>query len=124
MRLIDADTLLRKMKKVSTEAWKMNTISKVEHIWNQAIDFINNATTVGEWIPVSERLPEKEKWTNKTNWTKYLVQTEDGSMWTLTYADGWNNYMNKDGKIISYWQINNVVAWMPLPEPYKGCDTE
>lgn len=63
-----------------------------------------------KWIPVSERLPEE--------YGNYLVTTHDGNvdigtidpknknMWTACDADGF------------YW-LGNVVAWMPLPEPYR-----
>lgn len=56
-----------------------------------------------QWIPCSERLPEKEG--------KYLV--------TL---DKWNIVSFADFKNIKYNPHFNapVIAWMPLPEPYKG----
>lgn len=59
------------------------------------------------WIPVSERLPEK--------YGDYLVSTSNGWVVTDYYASyGWDDNSDKD----------YVVAWMPLPEPYKGGDTE
>ena len=82
-----------------------------------------------KWIPVSERLPEHDG--------KYLV-TMKGIMsnffyiGTTSYAkdlhrvdkydfrsgigDGWYNYDEEYG----HYKIDNVVAWMPLPEPYKA----
>ena len=56
----------------------------------------------GEWIPVSERLPEKKV-------KDYLACCEDGYVATIMYDNG-------------RWLINgnNVIAWMPLPEPYKA----
>jgi len=54
------------------------------------------------WIPVSERLPEKKV-------KDYLACCEDGYVATIMYDNG-------------RWLINgnNVIAWMPLPEPYKA----
>ena len=49
------------------------------------------------WIPVSERLPEEEG--------LYLVYTEE-----QPYVCPF------DGR---EWHIDEVIAWMPLPEPYK-----
>ena len=56
------------------------------------------------WIPVTERLPEKNG--------DYLCQEKLGFL----YVDTWNG---------ECWDIARssfgiVVAWMPLPEHYKG----
>lgn len=58
------------------------------------------------WIPVTERLPEEED--------EYLV-TIDGNRYYAT-----TSYWSK-GYYTAGWQWNddNVIAWMPLPEPYK-----
>jgi len=53
------------------------------------------------WIPVSERLPEDE---NKD----YLVCLDDGYIATIMY-DGFGKWLIDDAEII---------AWIPLPEPY------
>ena len=69
------------------------------------------------WIPCSERLPSENG--------DYLVTLENGVVKILgysttqrtTYPKGF--YYIKDG--FSWRQMQNpVVAWMPLPEPYKG----
>ena len=39
-KLIDADALKRKAKKVATESWKMQMTAKVETVLNQFIDWI------------------------------------------------------------------------------------
>ena len=64
-----------------------------------------------DWIPVSERLPEKHKDVIAT--TKY-----DGFMgmygtWLKTAFI--NDYGEWNGECIG----GKVIAWMPLPEPYK-----
>lgn len=61
------------------------------------------------WIPVSERLPK--------NSGNYLITIADSN-----YTDGqcykisWFYPSNKE------WSYRNavVIAWMPLPEPYKA----
>ena len=69
------------------------------------------------WIPCSERLPSENG--------DYLVTLENGVVKILgysttqrtTYPKGF--YYIKDG--FSWRQMQNpVVAWMPLPEPYKA----
>ena len=83
----------------------------------------------GRWIPCSERLPEErdsifaklygtEKWRNtmfrKTSNTVIItVELKDGTRQTApchTIDGEWNQ---------SIKGIGNVVAWMPLPEPYR-----
>jgi hypothetical protein len=75
----------------------------------------------GEWIPCSEKLPSENG--------DYLVTLENGVVKILgysttqrtTYPKGF--YHIEDG--FSWRQIQNpVVAWMPLPEPWKGADDE
>lgn len=60
-----------------------------------------------DWIPVSERLPEDGYW-----------------LWSATSGE-----VKKDFYWQGHWELAEkfgyeVVAWMPLPEPYKGGDTE
>ena len=64
----------------------------------------------GEWIPVSERLPEEEQ--------EVLCQLSDGSCAVLYVQDNWGQMDWVDGQMGtgSY----DVIAWQPLPEPYKG----
>lgn len=65
-------------------------------------------TKVGEWIPCSERLPEK---------AGFYVVTKRQKSGEIQVALGSYRPMFKE------WSGNgnfkDVVAWMPLPEPYK-----
>lgn len=65
---------------------------------------LNNLPSAQQWIPCSERLPEKNG--------RYLVTN---SAWGAMEVD-WNAWM--DGE----WLYPNTkpIAWMPLPEPWKG----
>jgi len=70
-----------------------------------------------QWIPCSERLPKEEQ-------KKYWICTDTGyqcecrwtnvnHFWTdLTTSWHWH--------IMDVQQYAKVVAWMPLPEPWKG----
>lgn len=69
------------------------------------------------WIPCSERLPEDEE--------EVIVSVRDDSGDnTLDYSScGWYACAG------DFWVVDNdpcykVVAWMPLPEPYKDCEHE
>lgn len=75
------------------------------------MDFIENMDGEKEngWIPVSERLPE-------TSGT-YQVTCMDGRIYHSTYAKFQSKLKRWDlTGARSYWK---VIAWMPLPEPYK-----
>lgn len=66
----------------------------------------------GMWIPVSERLPEEDKTVIAS--TKYGVYPE--TKYTKEYGWEWAYESGTD-----YWrELEDVMAWMPLPEPYKA----
>lgn len=73
----------------------------------------------GEWIPCSERLPEDDALVL----VSYVDPRENaGDIWI-----GWHEMENVwyiDGEERSQERGNEVLAWMPLPEPYKESDTE
>ena len=64
------------------------------------------------WIPCSERLPESQGY--------YTCTFKDGSKYKRASAVKWSNGWQLTGTR-SYW---TVLAWMPLPEPWKGADDE
>ena len=77
--------------------------------------FSDNKISIGKkprWIPCSERLPEKGQ--------TVLIQYEDRRNGRKTMAVGWmeNDYLCCWDDRITH-AIDNAVAWMPLPEPYK-----
>ena len=68
-----------------------------------------------QWIPCIERLPEKEK---KTYWICTDTGFQCECRWTnnvygLGESDRW------EWSIFDTPQYTKVIAWMPLPEPYK-----
>lgn len=91
--------------------------------------------TYGEpkWIPCSERLPEEDYETgNGVQFSADVLATivdhkNDGELyvWLLKTVDGkWYDYIpNEDGsQEVPY--LCEVIAWMPLPEPYKDGEEE
>ena len=65
---------------------------------------------IGRWIPVSEKLPEENK--------QVLIQ------YRTRYRDDVNLFDVTSRTDYNYWQgigrEIDVIAWMPLPEPYKA----
>ena len=87
----------------------------------KAIELGIQALKENTWIPCSERLPEEPK-ENPVFDGKYLevylVTTKYGSNEqdkVYPFRAFWNGINFTDG-----WRILDVIAWMPLPEPYKG----
>lgn len=78
------------------------------------IEQLPSAQPNQRWTPVAEGLPEKKE---KKYWictdSKYQCQAK------------WTNDRYGFGRLSEYWgwvgipQYTTVVAWMPLPEPYK-----
>ena len=76
------------------------------------LDKVSSVTPKQRWIPCSERLPNSQ--------AEVIVSCRDDSGDTISWytASGW---VTTDGK---YWIVDNefnsfVIAWMPLPEPYR-----
>lgn len=85
----------------------------VGHMISDVISFIKEDTD--NWIPVNERgLPTMDE--VKKN-KRFLVTQDNNSVGV--------DIFRYDGTSTSkeYWE-RNVVAWQPLPEPYKGGDAE
>lgn len=84
-------------------------------------DFLNTiiqALEQDKWIPVSERFPKAGEYIGDVA-RYYLVQNEFGDMMVARYTHS------------EYWKQmyqlkpigDEIVAWMPLPEPYKASPT-
>ena len=87
----------------------------------EAIELGIRALKENTWIPCSERIPEEPK-ENPVFDGKYLevylVTTKYGSNEqdkVYPFRAFWNGINFTDGR-----NILDVIAWMPLPEPYKG----
>lgn len=75
----------------------------------------------GGWIPVTERLPKEEPntyWVCTNNGCQCECRwTNVNHFWSYETTDWhWN--------IADIPQYTEVVAWMPLPKPYKGGQEE
>ena len=81
-----------------------------------AIDAIKGLPTIDpvRWRPCEEKLPEDD--------TLMLVNYIDHRPDAMDIWIGWHEMENVwyiDGEEHSHERGNEVVAWMPLPEPYK-----
>ena len=85
--------------------------------YEQLKEYVLNQPKVGEWIPVEERLPNEEEFEKnycRNHWgAEFIVMIKGANRPTsLYYKEGvWFDDDNND---------YDVIAWQPLPEPFKG----
>jgi len=95
---ISLGTFMKRTVKTADEAcWdlcdKLNYVPAIEE------------SNVPHWIPVTERLPEK---------LDYYLVSGNNSVWLARYESG--RFLG----VLSGHALDTVIAWMPLPEPFKG----
>ncbi len=95
-------------------------IDKYIHVYGTKDEMIYEEVPAAGWIPCSERLPEKPEGINEM----YLAQYSWGGFAVLGWAEGWNCHYTADGDVDRECEMSDVIAWMPLPEPYKGAKME
>ena len=95
MRTIDADALIE----FCAERWiPLN------------IDAVNMQPTVQpepQWIPISDRLPRDGSWNIFTDGKNISVERYKADAIDHFFPNG------------RWFQLEDVIAWMPLPEAYK-----
>lgn len=87
--------------------WDTNFGYIAPHFARRMIDELPSAQ---QWIPCSIKLPKK------TDLYYVTIRDEDGTDYTscMTYCIN-----------LARWEVEvNVIAWMPLPNPYEGAKDE
>lgn len=79
---------------------------EMEMYTDDAVEAISGVPSAQQWIPCSERLPDKDG--------IYLVTHRKFGKLEVT----WNIFYG--GEHASWLWNDEIIAWMPLPEPYKG----
>lgn len=117
MRPIDADELMEQYNLKDATKYGNKDAKQQKHSYStlflyELADMIEDAPTIdisGKWIPCSERLPDSGVDVNITTRSSIVGVGsffEETNEWVQWYCGG--------GIVV------DVIAWQPLPEPYKG----
>lgn len=106
----DMPTIQPEITHEQAVAYLQSTGWMQEHDRQMMLDGVHRLTAQPEphWIPVTERLPKEDG--------SYLVSGKWGSG---KKSVGDCEFSVEDGYFQTAWNFD-VLAWMPLPEPYKG----
>ena len=103
---------------VADAVWSVIGDKNVAKVWDQIKDL--PSAQPERWIPCSERLPEEGERVLAThlggvNPNKQVIE-HIYQCGKFTY--GWDMDMNVDSPTFGQRYMGEVIAWMPLPEPY------
>ena len=102
--LISRQALKKSIEKLYRCDWK--TVKETMNI-AQVINDLPSAEPEPKWIPVTEGLPEDGE--------RVLITHRGG------VSFGWYNGVYWERGASTYHRpLQTVIAWMPLPEPYRG----
>lgn len=103
MRLIDADELIGEVEKIPLRITEnLKPLAVLRECKKLIIMMISEQLTVGEWIPVQDASPEDGQ---------LVLVTTNGGVYLVEFDDDLD---------APYGDMDDVTAWMPIPEPYKG----
>lgn len=95
---------------------------------NDVVNFLESRPPAQQWIPCSERLPEEDFWSGRgRQFSKHVLVT------IVNHANDDEHFTDIAQTVDGIWQLSHdvdgdcslpnwceVIAWMPLLEPYKG----
>ena len=89
--------------------WSRHHQPVIDEYWQAGEMAIKALEAEPHWIPVTERLPKEEGF--------YIVTLEHryGAETNIRFFK-----IENGERYWSLWGNENITAWMPLPEPYKG----
>lgn len=102
------------------------TDESMKKMWMYWLKYCLEVPAEPQWIPCSERLPKEKGW--------YQCTCRDNEIWNTDgivrdlywypsleeFVDNIRYERNDLKEIEKFFWTKYVVAWMPLPEPYKG----
>ena len=130
--MIDEKRLVKEIKNlIKTDRFEDYSAG---YILSDVIEEINKMPKVGEWIPVDERLPEdlipvNITWVNRKPESYYMhIKDKPFTATGILYHGKWywysvccEDYLREygDSEVDTMDEHIEVIAWQPLPEPYR-----
>ena len=105
--------------------YKEVTIKEIEEKFGCKVKIVGNEEEHNNgWICCSERLPENDD--DVLCWYEYRIMqgTHEGEMNQKFEIGNYSKYFKRWFGEVSCGRDCKVIAWMPLPEPYKESDEE
>lgn len=129
--------MIDEKKLIESSTWYPNILFKEELTWKDGWNNCNRDwmkridelpkvilpdTTITGWIPCSERKPNNDEY----DWVLAQVQEDDGFLWiprVMEYRESKDDWYLEDENPCWLKECHGdafkVIAWQPLPEPYK-----
>lgn len=107
------------------EEYKVVTMQEIEEKFGCKVKIVENEEEHNDgWIPCSEKLPENDD--DVLCWYEYRIMqgTHEGEMNRKCEIGYYNKYFKRWGGEVSCGRDCKVIAWMPLPKPYKEDEEE
>lgn len=115
-----------KVLKLERASWSANPNLKVAQCLCDAYDMAIKALEQTRWIPVSERMPEKngECLVTVSSFCGEIVfkcsfSTDLHKVDEYNFSEHICGFYGIDSEW-GFYEINDVIAWMPSPESYKA----
>ena len=89
---------------------KVGVVDMVEQWKLHPIDF--EISSEQQWIPVSKKLPNKNDYVIVTTKSGVVIEAQF-EIWNSGIKEWWIDNDNS-------FEFDDVVAWMPMPQPYRG----
>ena len=111
--MVVEDGVMKAIQRFDINVDKEELIKALKYDRDQYEKGYQDGLNANKWIPCSERLPKP--------FVKVLIFTDGGTFdvacMGYSYMDIYDIWKPVGG---GYRKQENVIAWMPLPEPYKG----
>lgn len=114
--------------------WIRNAYGIPQEINTNIAESIINAEPYLDWIPVTERLPKEEdsifaRYYGTDRWRKSMFRKKSREVIVTSVFEDGELHTEVAHTTDGEWHVGvnvvprTVIAWMPLPEPYKGVTT-
>ena len=121
---------VEKLKILKEDYWDDDGYGNESQLYDDtalALDMAIKALEDSRWIPVTERLPDIGVPVLTFDGYVFLVEKRIEWIWgdnEKIYSEWWVQGYDADNENPIGLRDGAVTAWMPLPKPYEGSETE